>query len=228
MNLCLLLVIGFRMTFARGKCRLTDRKQAAIGHYTRALTLDPFQWSAYEDLCLLGESHLKNFEVTSNSSHPSFRMCRFLDCQVIAVCFAAGAEDEAAELHGNVALANLQQQQLQNNWEMRTQTGAPAAFCVDQYDVSFAPPSPLRPSSSASAKVTKVSANTSGEESFLGGSSSAVGPGFPNVSVFPNNLTFVTPVGGTSEVGLLSASSNSLCCMFQVFWSIKVLVFFLV
>ncbi|KAL3694343.1 hypothetical protein R1sor_007994 [Riccia sorocarpa] len=35
-------------------CRLTDRRQGAIGHYTQALMLDPFLWSAYEDLCLMG------------------------------------------------------------------------------------------------------------------------------------------------------------------------------
>ncbi|KAJ7557246.1 hypothetical protein O6H91_05G118700 [Diphasiastrum complanatum] len=35
-------------------CRLTDRKQAAIEHYIQALSLDPFFWSAYEDLCILG------------------------------------------------------------------------------------------------------------------------------------------------------------------------------
>jgi hypothetical protein len=35
-------------------CRLSDRRQAAIGYYTQALSLDPFFWSAYEDLCLLG------------------------------------------------------------------------------------------------------------------------------------------------------------------------------
>ncbi|KAH8963977.1 hypothetical protein BDL97_04G039700 [Sphagnum fallax] len=35
-------------------CRLSDRRQAAIGFYTQALSLDPFFWSAYEDLCLLG------------------------------------------------------------------------------------------------------------------------------------------------------------------------------
>ncbi|XP_002968773.2 cell division cycle protein 27 homolog B [Selaginella moellendorffii] len=35
-------------------CRFTDRRQAAIAHYTQALSVDPFFWSAYEDLCLLG------------------------------------------------------------------------------------------------------------------------------------------------------------------------------
>eukprot|EP00249_Psilotum_nudum_P000982 c13222_g1_i1 orf=51-2417(+) len=35
-------------------CRYTDRRQAAIGHFTQALTLDPFSWSAYEQLCFLG------------------------------------------------------------------------------------------------------------------------------------------------------------------------------
>ncbi|MCO5564648.1 hypothetical protein L7F22_018314 [Adiantum nelumboides] len=35
-------------------CRQTDRRQAAITHYTQALTLDLFFWSAYEDLCILG------------------------------------------------------------------------------------------------------------------------------------------------------------------------------
>ncbi|KAL2633353.1 hypothetical protein R1flu_004832 [Riccia fluitans] len=35
-------------------CKMTDRRQTAIGHYTQALMLDPFLWSAYEDLCLLG------------------------------------------------------------------------------------------------------------------------------------------------------------------------------
>lgn len=35
-------------------CRHTDRRQAAISHYTQALSLDSFFWSAYEDLCVLG------------------------------------------------------------------------------------------------------------------------------------------------------------------------------
>ncbi|KAI5083222.1 hypothetical protein GOP47_0002965 [Adiantum capillus-veneris] len=35
-------------------CRQTDRRQAAITHYTQALSLDLFFWSAYEDLCILG------------------------------------------------------------------------------------------------------------------------------------------------------------------------------
>lgn len=35
-------------------CKQSDRRQAAIGHYTQALSLDPFLWSAYEDLCGLG------------------------------------------------------------------------------------------------------------------------------------------------------------------------------
>lgn len=35
-------------------CKQSDRRQAAIGHYTQALGLDPFLWSAYEDLCGLG------------------------------------------------------------------------------------------------------------------------------------------------------------------------------
>ena len=35
-------------------CRRSDRREAAIGHYIQALSLDPFLWSAYEDLCALG------------------------------------------------------------------------------------------------------------------------------------------------------------------------------
>lgn len=35
-------------------CKQSGRRQAAIGHYTQALSLDPFLWSAYEDLCGLG------------------------------------------------------------------------------------------------------------------------------------------------------------------------------
>ncbi|KAH7278300.1 hypothetical protein KP509_38G034900 [Ceratopteris richardii] len=35
-------------------CRHTDRRQAAITHYTQALSLDLFFWSAYEELCTLG------------------------------------------------------------------------------------------------------------------------------------------------------------------------------
>lgn len=35
-------------------CKASDRRQAAIGHYTQALSLDPFLWSAYEELCSLG------------------------------------------------------------------------------------------------------------------------------------------------------------------------------
>eukprot|EP00250_Pteridium_aquilinum_P028141 c36647_g1_i1 orf=92-2434(+) len=35
-------------------CRHTDRRQAAIAHYTQALSLESFFWPAYEDLCMLG------------------------------------------------------------------------------------------------------------------------------------------------------------------------------
>ncbi|GBG58701.1 hypothetical protein CBR_g102 [Chara braunii] len=34
--------------------RLTDRRQNAISHYSAALSLDPFFWCAYEELCQLG------------------------------------------------------------------------------------------------------------------------------------------------------------------------------
>ncbi|CAI5504497.1 unnamed protein product [Closterium sp. Naga37s-1] len=34
--------------------RATNRRQVAIRHFTSALALDPFFWSAYEELCILG------------------------------------------------------------------------------------------------------------------------------------------------------------------------------
>ncbi|CAI7739091.1 unnamed protein product [Closterium sp. NIES-54] len=35
-------------------CKATNRRQVAIRHFTSALALDPFFWSAYEELCILG------------------------------------------------------------------------------------------------------------------------------------------------------------------------------
>ncbi|KAK3246551.1 Cell division cycle protein 27 [Cymbomonas tetramitiformis] len=35
-------------------CKQSERRSAAVNHFTQALTLDPFLWSAYEELCLLG------------------------------------------------------------------------------------------------------------------------------------------------------------------------------
>jgi len=35
-------------------CRQTDRREMAVVHFCEALTLDPFLWSAYEELCGLG------------------------------------------------------------------------------------------------------------------------------------------------------------------------------
>jgi len=35
-------------------CKETGRRAAAITHFSAALTLDPFLWTAYEELCALG------------------------------------------------------------------------------------------------------------------------------------------------------------------------------
>ena len=37
-------------------CRLTNRHTVAQSYHKAALTLDPLLWSAYEELCMLGES----------------------------------------------------------------------------------------------------------------------------------------------------------------------------
>jgi len=37
-------------------CRLTNRHKVAQSYHKAALTLDPLLWSAYEELCMLGES----------------------------------------------------------------------------------------------------------------------------------------------------------------------------
>ncbi len=36
-------------------CVLSNRHDPAIEHFSAALTLDPLLWSAYEELCNLGE-----------------------------------------------------------------------------------------------------------------------------------------------------------------------------
>jgi anaphase-promoting complex subunit 3 len=38
-------------------CRKTNRSAPAISHFRNALTADPFCWSAYEELCALGDEH---------------------------------------------------------------------------------------------------------------------------------------------------------------------------
>ncbi|CAM6127393.1 unnamed protein product [Calypogeia fissa] len=141
-------------------CRLTDRKQAAIGYYTQALTLDPFLWSAYEDLCLLG------------------------------------AEDDAAELYGDAAVVNLQQQHQQMNWEPRTQI---SAFSIDQFDVPSAHSLLRAATSSGSPKISRLSSSISGEEIVVGGNPVAAAPGVPIVSTMADNLSFITPTGGPSQ-----------------------------
>ncbi len=39
-------------------CRLTNRHKVAQSYHKAALTLDPLLWSAYEELCMLGEQYL--------------------------------------------------------------------------------------------------------------------------------------------------------------------------
>lgn len=37
--------------------RYTDRRTSAVDHFVQALALDPLLWSAYEELCMLGQYH---------------------------------------------------------------------------------------------------------------------------------------------------------------------------
>ncbi|BBN06709.1 anaphase-promoting complex subunit 3 [Marchantia polymorpha subsp. ruderalis] len=151
-------------------CRLTDRRQAAIGHYTQALILDPFLWSAYEDLCLLG------------------------------------AEEEAAGLLGDVAVSRLQQQQQHLHWELRTQTSAPAALCIDHFDTGNGSHSQLRSSFSnaGSPKHSRFSSVILGDDTSSCVNSGGPGSGAISVSGFTdygsNSLAFVTPTAGSSQV----------------------------
>ncbi|KAG9456605.1 hypothetical protein H6P81_001113 [Aristolochia fimbriata] len=40
--------------------RYTDRKKSAVHHFMQALSIDPFIWSAYEELCILGSAEDAN------------------------------------------------------------------------------------------------------------------------------------------------------------------------
>ncbi|XP_068647637.1 cell division cycle protein 27 homolog B-like [Aristolochia californica] len=40
--------------------RYTDRRKSAVDHFMQALSIDPFLWSAYEELCILGSAEDAN------------------------------------------------------------------------------------------------------------------------------------------------------------------------
>lgn len=140
--------------------------------------------------------------------YPLNHLFKCIDKPLKAVILNAGAEDEASELYGDAAVVNLQQQHQQLNWEIRTQTSAPASLSMDQFDAPSVSHSLLRAStSSGSPKVSRLASAVTGEETALGGSSSAAGPGVPNASTFADNLSFVTPTGGSSQVHSASLDS---------------------
>jgi anaphase-promoting complex subunit 3 len=72
-------------------CRQSDRRQAAIGYYTQALSLDPFLWSAYEDLCGLGA---EEEAAPVYSDLASFQLQKF---ELIAQSSGAQSEHEEHE-----------------------------------------------------------------------------------------------------------------------------------
>ena len=38
-------------------CRKSNRNEPAVAHFRKALALDPFCWSAFEELCALGDDN---------------------------------------------------------------------------------------------------------------------------------------------------------------------------
>eukprot|EP00850_Spirogloea_muscicola_P021467 SM000250S08725 [mRNA] locus=s250:55409:60519:- [translate_table: standard] len=72
-------------------CRQTDRRQAAVLHYRSALAKDPFLWSAYHDLCLLGELVISASEIGFCWASAREELCHEL--QQMGWHGKAGAED---------------------------------------------------------------------------------------------------------------------------------------
>lgn len=130
-----------------------------------------------------------------------------------------GAEEEAAGLLGDVAVSRLQQQQQHLHWELRTQTSAPAALCIDHFDTGNGSHSQLRSSFSnaGSPKHSRFSSVILGDDTSSCVNSGGPGSGAISVSGFTdygsNSLAFVTPTAGSSQV----TSYHDMTLMFTFF-----------
>ncbi|XP_077215925.1 cell division cycle protein 27 homolog B-like isoform X2 [Tasmannia lanceolata] len=70
--------------------RYTDRRKSAVDHFMQALSIDPFLWAAYEELCILGAAEEAN---GTFGEAAAIRIQQHLYSEATSQSFQTGSED---------------------------------------------------------------------------------------------------------------------------------------